>query len=322
MERPPAQARQRVAELRGRPGRRCRPSSVLRIPDEGEAEVGEVHPNLVGPTGLEPHRQLGMGTEAGRHPIMRDRVPSPPRNDRHPGPVSPVPADGSVDRATRDHASANEREVLAPDRTRRPLVDERMMGREGPGHDEESARILVEAVHHPGPRDGREGRIVMEERVDERPVVPAGARMHDHAGRLVDHDDGVVLVADVETDGLGFVPAMGGLVAGRRQHDPLARLQRVPGAAGPVPGQGMALADPAGKACPRVLRRKGGKNDVEALAVPAVGYREPGWRFSYPIAHESPCGISSRRRTSRGRVYRRDRGGGSHPGLDGAQIVP
>ena len=43
-----------------------------------------------------------------------------------------------------------------------------------------------------------------DERVDQGAVDIAGAGMHDEAGRLVDDDDGVVLVSDIERDCLGL----------------------------------------------------------------------------------------------------------------------
>ncbi len=42
-----------------------------------------------------------------------------------------------------------------------------------------------------------------DERVDQGAVDIAGAGMHDEAGRLVDDDDGLVLVNDIERDFLG-----------------------------------------------------------------------------------------------------------------------
>ena len=61
----PAQSAKRLAE-RGRcAGRRGRPSAVLRIPDYGKAEVGEVDPDLMRASGVEPDRERGMGAIAG-----------------------------------------------------------------------------------------------------------------------------------------------------------------------------------------------------------------------------------------------------------------
>ena len=39
-----------------------------------------------------------------------------------------------------------------------------------------------------------------DQRVDEGAVDIAGAWMHDEAGRLVDDDDGIVLIDDIERD--------------------------------------------------------------------------------------------------------------------------
>ncbi len=63
--------------------------------------------------------------------------------------------------------------------------------------------------------DAGETRAAMgDQRVDERAVRMAGARMHDEAGRLVDDDQRVVLVENVERDGFAF---------GLRRHRLVAR---------------------------------------------------------------------------------------------------
>ena len=76
----------------------------------------------------------------------------------------------------------------------------------GLGHYQESARVLVEAVNdaRPGdPADARQARAAMgEQRIDESPVHIAGPRMHDETGRLVDHDEGIVLIDNIERDRL------------------------------------------------------------------------------------------------------------------------
>src|SRR6056297_540528 len=44
---------------------------------------------------------------------------------------------------------------------------------------------------------------MMQQRVDQSARGTAGGRVHDHAGRLVDHDQVVILVHHVERDGFG-----------------------------------------------------------------------------------------------------------------------
>ena len=73
--------------------------------------------------------------------------------------------------------------------------------------DQNARRVLVDAVDEPGSHvpalKQRQILEVVRERVDERSRVVAVPRMYDHAGRLVDDDQVVVLVADVERNVLG-----------------------------------------------------------------------------------------------------------------------
>ena len=82
------------------------------------------------------------------------------------------------------------------------------MGRLGLGRDHEAARVLVQAVHDARPLDPADAPQAVaamgDERVDHGPVGIAGARMHDHAGRLVEHDQMLVLEPDIQGDRLGL----------------------------------------------------------------------------------------------------------------------
>src|SRR5579859_322677 len=80
------------------------------------------------------------------------------------------------------------------------------MGRVVARGDDQAARPLVEPVHDARPllpAGGRPGAPKAEQGVDQGAAVVARRRMHDHPGRLVDHDDVLVLIHDVEVDGLG-----------------------------------------------------------------------------------------------------------------------
>ena len=74
------------------------------------------------------------------------------------------------------------------------------------GDHQEAARVLVEPVHDARPphaADARQAVAAMgDERVDERAARMPRRRMHDEPGRLVDHDEVVVLVDDRERNRL------------------------------------------------------------------------------------------------------------------------
>ena len=120
-------------------------------------------------------------------------------------------ADRCIDGAMRPRRRApDEREIAALELAGAAMVGEllgeRAMRLVGLGDDQQPARVLVEAMHDAGPRHaadaGEAGAAMGDQRVDQRAGGVAGARMHHEAGRLVDDDERVVLIDDVERNGL------------------------------------------------------------------------------------------------------------------------
>ena len=70
------------------------------------------------------------------------------------------------------------------------------------GDHQQAARVLVEPVHDARARQRRQRRRVMQQRVEQRAVAIAAARMHDQSGRLVDDEQRRVLVDDRQRDRL------------------------------------------------------------------------------------------------------------------------
>jgi hypothetical protein len=71
--------------------------------------------------------------------------------------------------------------------------------------DEKPRRVTVESVDDPGSLGLLSARDRMrEEPVHERPARVPGRRVDDHAGRLVDDEEGLVLVPDTNADVLGY----------------------------------------------------------------------------------------------------------------------
>ena len=72
------------------------------------------------------------------------------------------------------------------------------------GHDQQPRRILVDTVHQTGAQialpEHRQRAQMIGQGIDQRPVPVAVARVHDHAGGLVDDQQIVVFVGDVERD--------------------------------------------------------------------------------------------------------------------------
>ena len=113
-----------------------------------------------------------------------------------------------------------DRLVDPPHAARLELLDKRRVGRQRACDHEQSARVLVQPVHEPGARHGRERRIQVQQGILKCPGRVARARMHDEAGRLVDDDELVVLPDNAERNGLGA--HFGERLEFRLEHQPLA----------------------------------------------------------------------------------------------------
>ena len=82
-------------------------------------------------------------------------------------------------------------------------------------NDEQARSVLVDPVDNAGPRDaadaGQPPCAMMKQCVDQGPVAIACGRMDDQAGRLVDHDQMLVLVDDGECNILRHIMGRRGL---------------------------------------------------------------------------------------------------------------
>jgi hypothetical protein len=95
-------------------------------------------------------------------------------------------------------------QVLLDDRALRKLPRQVPVRRVGLGDHHDARGLAVEAVHDAGALDAADAaqaaRAVREERMDQGVLARAGARVHDHARRLVDGQHRAVLEEDVELD--------------------------------------------------------------------------------------------------------------------------
>ncbi len=108
---------------------------------------------------------------------------------------APVAAQRGVDRAgQRGRAPLDERDVLAVDVARLQRRLQRAQHRVALGDDEQPARVAVQAVHDAGAHRIAAGGPAGE-RLDERPALVPGGRVHDDPCRLV-HDEQVLVLPD------------------------------------------------------------------------------------------------------------------------------
>ena len=124
------------------------------------------------------------------------------------------------------------------------LGGQRIVGALGLGQDDEPGRALVEPVDDAGaprPAHARHAGGMRERRGGERPRRLAGARMRDHAGVLVHHEDVLVLEDDAQRDRLGRH------LLGRKRwnlgRDRLARAEPMRGLRRPPVDRGHPLVD-------------------------------------------------------------------------------
>ena len=190
--------------------------SIDAITHQRVADIGEMYPNLMGASGVElageerGHRfsvppveglqYLPVGDRfapalAYGHLFACVRVPVYRCVHRAVGAVRQAPDKGQV--AASHRAGASVIRKLRGQRLVRPVVL---------GGYHEAGGVLVESMYDAGAADaadaGQAVAAMRDQRVDERPGLVAGAGMNDQTLGLVDDDDVVVLVDDIERDGL------------------------------------------------------------------------------------------------------------------------
>ena len=154
-----------------------------RRPADGRAT--RVHADLVRAAGFEPAARAACSRRSARAPrsacARACRWRRPPSSCAAPDGVRS--AHRSVRRA---RCRRGEREIFALHACAPAAAARARSARSRLGDDQQPARVLVEAVHDARARDARQLRRVMQQRVGERAVPVAAARMHDQARRLVD----------------------------------------------------------------------------------------------------------------------------------------
>ena len=184
------------------------------IAHQGMADMGEVHPDLMGAPGLELAGQqrgdrLAVAPVEGRLQLpMGDRLAAALAH-RHFFAGIRMPVDRRIDRAALAAGHApDEGHVAALHRAGAAVIGElrgqRLMRLVVLGDHHQPGGVLVEPVHDARPADaadaGKAGAAMGDQRVDQRAGLVAGGRMHDQPLRLVDDDDVVVLIDDIERD--------------------------------------------------------------------------------------------------------------------------
>ena len=173
---------------------------VNRIAHQGKAQSRHVHPDLVGTARLQAALHQGATLEMLQHRVMGAGLPAVVLDHGHFGALGGMTADGRIHRAVTVEIAHQQSPVFPLHGAGLELAHQIGLGLQGLGHHHEAGGVLVQAVHDAGPGHlGQLGR-VMQQRVEQGATPVATARMHHQTGRLVDDEDGLILVHHREGD--------------------------------------------------------------------------------------------------------------------------
>ncbi len=183
--------------------------AVDQVAEQRVTDVRHVHADLVRAAGLKLAADVRVAVVACDDRPVRDGAAGVFLRHGHALAIRRVAADGRVDRAGVFAQIAADNGLI---RAGHGVVGQ--LRREGEvrkvvfRRDEQTGRVLVDAVHDAGPPlsadAGETVAAVGEQGVDERAVLVAGRGVHDHAARLVDDDEVVVLIHHVQRQVLRY----------------------------------------------------------------------------------------------------------------------
>src|SRR5271165_268214 len=164
--------------------------------------------DLMGASGFEPAGDQARWAETLHKAPMGDGAATAILGrGRHFFAMPGMAGDRRIDFARRRvEAAPDERQIFALERSAAAVIGEEIgeasMSGVGLGDDQKAGRVLVEPMDDSrtfDPADAREApSAMMDERIDQRAPRVAGRRMNDETGRLVDHNEMLVLIDDVE----------------------------------------------------------------------------------------------------------------------------
>ncbi len=180
--------------------------SVPEIAQNRMAQVGQMHPKLVGPSRFRHQLQESGRSEALEDPVPGHRIPRGVVSDSHPLPVDRMPADGRLNRSLfllydSLHDGLVDPANLPPGK----LAAEIPVGLVVLSDNQQPGGVPVESVDDPWfewTRHRGETRSVGQEGIDQRAGRMARGRVDDQPGRFVDHEEPIVLVKNMKRDRL------------------------------------------------------------------------------------------------------------------------
>ena len=209
-----------------------------------------------------------MGAESFYDRVVRNGGP-PIASHAHARAVRAMAADRLVDPAAAREHTGTHGQVVPGNFTVREHPGEGRVGWQRLRHEQEPAGVLVESVHDPRPGQSFQRRRVMQQPVEQRTPEIAGARMHNKAGRLVDNQQGLVLVGDLERH--RFRRRFHGRLGLHSQRHGFAADDRVPGSrAAAIHDQG-AVEQPGFEPTAGIFGKQARQRLVQSLAGQILG---------------------------------------------------
>src|SRR3990170_445112 len=178
------------------------------VPHDRARKGRAVDANLVGPTRFQAELHEGKGSIRLDAPVMSHCIAPALGEHRHLFPVHRVPPYLRDDRTARSRRLSQDDAVVAPIHhpVRGELCREVRVHLVGLGYHEDPGGIPVEAVNDPRPHhaaDAGEPIGTGQKDVHERPARMPGGGVHHHPGRLLHHDQVLILKQDPEGTVLG-----------------------------------------------------------------------------------------------------------------------
>ena len=174
--------------------------AIHRVANQGMADVGQMHANLVGTARLQRTFDQGAVQKAFENAVMGARRFAGP-DHRHFGSLRGMAAHRRIDRATLFESPPRQCLVVALHRARLQLAHEIGLRFQGFGDDHQAAGVLVQPMHNTGTRQAFQCRRVVQQRILQGAAPVAAARMNHQSRRFVDDDQAFVLIRDVQCDG-------------------------------------------------------------------------------------------------------------------------
>ena len=185
---------------------RIRFPTIHRIAEQNMPQRFQVNADLMRPPRVNrtPHERRHVAEFLHHLPIRVRVLPAIRRlHHRHLVPVLFIAPDRFPDRAADQRRRArHEREILLLQRPLRKLLRESAMRLVRLRHENDTRRLAIEPVHDPRPLHAADPAqrplAVREQRMHERVLARRRPRVHDHARRLVDREQVLVLENHLE----------------------------------------------------------------------------------------------------------------------------